>query len=95
MQRALKGELAIIEISSKEEATMVPKGIQKMLKKFNDLFEWPEELPPRRASEHHIHLKTEIDPVNGRPYFDRRQRRRDLLMRCCLLRSFDRALAPI
>ena len=26
-------------------------------KSFEDVFEWPETLPPRRAIEHHIHLK--------------------------------------
>lgn len=39
-----------------------------VLKSFEDVFEWPETLPPRRMIEHHIHLKTGVDPVNVRPY---------------------------
>ncbi|TYK01646.1 ty3-gypsy retrotransposon protein [Cucumis melo var. makuwa] len=38
-----------------------------MLKQFEDVFEWPEKLPPRREIEHHIHLKDSTDPINVRP----------------------------
>ncbi|TYK04547.1 mini-chromosome maintenance complex-binding protein [Cucumis melo var. makuwa] len=33
-----------------------------------ETFDWLEELPSRRAIEHHIHLKMGIDLVNVRPY---------------------------
>ncbi|KAL4017058.1 hypothetical protein IC575_024732 [Cucumis melo] len=42
--------------------------VQMMLKQFEDVFEWPEQLPPRRKIEHHIHLKEGTNPINVRPY---------------------------
>ena len=39
-----------------------------ILKKFEDVFNWPERLPSQRTIEHHIHLKQGTDPVNVRPY---------------------------
>ena len=47
---------------------MVPADVQKMIDKFVDVFDWPKTLPPRRAIEHQIHLKSGMDPVNVRPY---------------------------
>ena len=38
-----------------------------VLKKFKDVFNWPEQLPPR-SIEHHVHLKQGTGPVNVRPY---------------------------
>ncbi|KAA0062427.1 Retrovirus-related Pol polyprotein from transposon 297 family [Cucumis melo var. makuwa] len=42
--------------------------VQMVLKQYEDVFEWPEKLPPRREIEHHIHLKEGTDPINVRPY---------------------------
>ncbi|KAA0032599.1 peroxidase 64 [Cucumis melo var. makuwa] len=43
-------------------------SLNTMLKQFEDVFEWPEKLPPRREIEHQIHLKQGTDPINVRPY---------------------------
>ncbi|TYK09529.1 ty3-gypsy retroelement transposase [Cucumis melo var. makuwa] len=66
--RTLEGGIILSEEVVEEEANMIPADVQKMLDKFNDVFEWLETLPPRRAIEHQIHLKSGIDPVNVRPY---------------------------
>ncbi|KAL0533232.1 hypothetical protein IC582_030448 [Cucumis melo] len=42
--------------------------IGSVIKQFQDVFEWPEKLPPRRGIEHHIHLKEGTNPINVRPY---------------------------
>ncbi|KAL4033568.1 hypothetical protein IC575_006666 [Cucumis melo] len=42
--------------------------VQMMLKQFEDVFEWPEQLPPRREIEHYIYLKEGTNPINVRPY---------------------------
>ncbi|KAA0066183.1 Ty3/gypsy retrotransposon protein [Cucumis melo var. makuwa] len=42
--------------------------VQMMLKQFEDVFEWPKKIPPRRKIEHHIHLKEGTNPINVRPY---------------------------
>ncbi|TYK31571.1 Transposon Tf2-9 polyprotein [Cucumis melo var. makuwa] len=42
--------------------------VHMMLKQFEDVFEWPEKLLPRREIEHHIHLKDGTDPINVRLY---------------------------
>ncbi|TYK26709.1 ty3-gypsy retrotransposon protein [Cucumis melo var. makuwa] len=39
-----------------------------VLKQFEDVFEWPERLRPRRDIEHQIHLKKGTTPINVRPY---------------------------
>ena len=51
-----------------EEDLIEEESVAVILKSFEDVFEWPETLPPRRAIEHHIHLKKGVDPVNVRPY---------------------------
>ncbi|KAA0055970.1 Ty3/gypsy retrotransposon protein [Cucumis melo var. makuwa] len=42
--------------------------IHVVLKQYEDVFEWPKKLLPRREIEHHIHLKEGTDPINVRPY---------------------------
>ncbi|XP_031745972.1 uncharacterized protein LOC116406393 [Cucumis sativus] len=51
-----------------EEVLAVDEAVSDVLKKFEDVFTWPETLPPRRSIEHHIYLKQGTDPVNVRPY---------------------------
>lgn len=41
---------------------------QPLLNKYEDVFNWLEELPPKWGIEHHIHLKKGNNPVNVRPY---------------------------
>ena len=50
------------EVLTEEESVAV------VLKRFDDVFDWPETLPPRRVIEHHIHLTEGVNPVNVRPY---------------------------
>lgn len=64
----MEGGLILSEETVEEEMNKVPEKVQKMLTKFDDVFEWPKKLPPRRAIEHHIHLKTGTNPVHVRPY---------------------------
>ncbi|KAA0063451.1 ty3-gypsy retroelement transposase [Cucumis melo var. makuwa] len=46
----------------------IDSSLSTVLKQFEDVFEWPEKLPPRRKIEHQIHLKQGTDPINVRPY---------------------------
>ena len=55
-------EGSIEEVLTEEESVVV------VLKKFDDVFDWPETLPPGWVIEHHIHLKEGVNPVNVRPY---------------------------
>lgn len=43
-------------------------AIQALLNKFNSLFQAPHQLPPKRDTNHHIHLLPNSAPVNMRPY---------------------------
>ncbi|KAL0548958.1 hypothetical protein IC582_013436 [Cucumis melo] len=52
----------------KEEKGEIEEKLLPILDQFNDIFEWPEKLPPRRSIEHQIHLKEGTNPVNVRPY---------------------------
>ena len=56
-----------VEIET-EENNNVPESILTTLKQYNDVFDWPKELPHRRDIEHHIHIRGGADPVNVRPY---------------------------
>ncbi|KAL0549008.1 hypothetical protein IC582_013487 [Cucumis melo] len=67
--RALEAGVLLLEETTVEENNNAPEEVQKILAKYNDVFEWSETLPPRRAIEHHIHLKTGTEPVNVRPYW--------------------------
>ncbi|KAL0550257.1 hypothetical protein IC582_014763 [Cucumis melo] len=58
----------LTEESAEKETNVVHTNTQNVLEKFNDVFEWPESLPPRRSIEHQIHLKTGTNPENIRPY---------------------------
>ncbi|KAL0554647.1 hypothetical protein IC582_008573 [Cucumis melo] len=56
------------QIVEKQESPWATNSIQNVLKGFDDVFTWPEKLPPRREIEHQIHLKKGTDPINVRPY---------------------------
>ena len=40
-----------------EEVLTVEEAVFVVLKEFEDVFMWPETLPPQRNIEHHIHLQ--------------------------------------
>lgn len=42
--------------------------MQELLVEFVDVFDEPNELPPRRTLDHAIKLKPGTQPVNVRPY---------------------------
>ncbi|TYJ97218.1 putative RNA polymerase II transcription factor B subunit 1-1 isoform X2 [Cucumis melo var. makuwa] len=42
--------------------------IKVLLEKYNDIFEIPRELPPKRSIDHHILTLPEQKPINMRPY---------------------------
>ena len=65
--RAMEGVISMEE-SHTEDLAAVDSVIPPLLKKFNDVFEWPDTLPPKRDIQHHIHLKQGVDLVNVRPY---------------------------
>ncbi|KAA0054137.1 Ty3/gypsy retrotransposon protein [Cucumis melo var. makuwa] len=56
------------EAVEKQESSWATNSIHNILKKFDDVFTWPEKMPPRREIEHQIHLKGGTDPINVRPY---------------------------
>ncbi|KAA0032458.1 ty3-gypsy retroelement transposase [Cucumis melo var. makuwa] len=51
-----------------EEVLTTEKSVKVVLKRYEDVFTWPKELPPQRNIEHHIHLKQGTNLVNVRPY---------------------------
>ena len=66
--RALERRESLEEEDSFDEVLTIEESVAVVLKRFEDVFEWPETLPPQRLIEHHIHLKKGTDPVNVRPY---------------------------
>nr|GEX66851.1 reverse transcriptase [Tanacetum cinerariifolium] len=47
---------------------IVDKEVDKVLVKFQRVFELPTELPPQRAHDHQILLMPNTPPINVRPY---------------------------
>ena len=66
--RALEARIINMDRQEEEVANIRQERIQSVITRFQDVFEWLEELPPRRDIEHHIHLKGGTYPVNVRPY---------------------------
>nr|ADN33669.1 ty3-gypsy retroelement transposase [Cucumis melo subsp. melo] len=66
--QAIKGNVAMEELYKEESELTVDNAISPLLRKFEDVFEWLETLPPKRGIEHHIHLKQGTNPVDVRPY---------------------------
>ncbi|TYK03052.1 Retrotransposable element Tf2 [Cucumis melo var. makuwa] len=42
--------------------------VSSVIKQYQDVFEWPKKLPPRREIEHQIHMKEGTNPINVQPY---------------------------
>lgn len=66
--QALEGGMLLVECYKVDEVHTRTESIPRLLDKFLDVFEKPEELPPMRGVEHHIHLKSRALPVNVRLY---------------------------
>ena len=66
--RALEARIIDIGRQEEEAANTRQEKVQSVLARYKDVFEWPEELPPRRDIKHYIHLKGGTDLVNVRPY---------------------------
>lgn len=50
------------------ESGEVLADVQTLLEEFKSVFQIPENLPPPRGFDHHIHLLPNATPVNVRPY---------------------------
>lgn len=63
-------ELQVLFESEEEQPTRkaVSLGIHKILKEFQNVFNMPSGLPPKRSREHAITLQAGTSPINIRPY---------------------------
>ncbi|TYK05493.1 transposon Tf2-1 polyprotein isoform X1 [Cucumis melo var. makuwa] len=57
-----------VELNCTEATFTELDPIHIVLKQYEDIFEWPKKLPPRREIKHHIYFKESTDPINVRPY---------------------------
>jgi hypothetical protein len=59
----------LIQQAAGDTAELVlPEELQQLLAEYQQLFEFPTELPPRRGCDHHIPLIPGASPVRSRPY---------------------------
>ncbi|KAA0041188.1 ty3-gypsy retroelement transposase [Cucumis melo var. makuwa] len=65
---SMEGSLTMEELYDEEVIPTICKSIPALLAKYEDVFNWPEELPPKTDVGYHIHLKKGTNPVNVRPY---------------------------
>lgn len=66
-------ELRDLSLEDKErneevDAVVLPKEVQEIVETFQDVFEFPQGLPPKRVVDHQIVLKEGTEAVNVRPY---------------------------
>ncbi|TYK09954.1 Ty3/gypsy retrotransposon protein [Cucumis melo var. makuwa] len=66
--RVIEGNVTVATFYEEEDEPTVDTAIPLLLRKFEDVFEWPKTLPPKRGIEHHIHLKQGTNLVNVRSY---------------------------
>lgn len=52
--RVMEGGMSLVELYGVDEVLIVVESIPALLSKIDNVFEWPEELRPRRSIEHHI-----------------------------------------
>ncbi|KAE8709758.1 hypothetical protein F3Y22_tig00110328pilonHSYRG00349 [Hibiscus syriacus] len=62
----VSGEIYLL--SAEAEDSMIPLFLQDLLQEFQEVFEEPNGMPPRRKHDHAIILKQGTPPVNLRPY---------------------------
>lgn len=61
-------QLFKMEETSKPLELKLNPELTNLLQEFQDIFEEPKTLPPRRAIDHQIALKPDSKPINIRPY---------------------------
>lgn len=66
-QQGILVELCNIE-ANLEQTSRVPDFLTDTLEKYQELFEEPQGLPPKRGIEHQIILQEGVPPVSVRPY---------------------------
>uniref|UniRef100_A0A0A9CV51 Reverse transcriptase domain-containing protein n=1 Tax=Arundo donax TaxID=35708 RepID=A0A0A9CV51_ARUDO len=57
-------------LTEEEESPVIPidTEVEEILIQYNDVFQEPQGLPPKRECDHAIHLKSGAEPPNVRPY---------------------------
>lgn len=52
--RAMERGITFAELYEVDEVPMMTESIPALLSKFEDVFDWPKDLPPRRSIEHQL-----------------------------------------
>lgn len=63
-----EAELLAVRTTSDKEEVCDQSALSKLLSEYEELFQEPTELPPRRLHDHKIPLKPDTQPINVRPY---------------------------
>jgi len=69
-----EGQAILVELGSsealgeEESEREMPTAVQSVVEEYEQVFQWPGELPPKRGKEHAIILKEGTEAVNVRPY---------------------------
>ena len=66
--RTMEGRIITEERDDLQQTVVGEEAAAVVLRDYENVFMWPEKLPPRRDTEHHIHQKKDTKPVNVRPY---------------------------
>lgn len=59
--------VTLVEWYGVDEVVTLRESVPELLEEYSDVFDWPEQLPPKRGIEHHIHLKFGTRPINIHP----------------------------
>nr|XP_027096102.1 uncharacterized protein LOC113716000 [Coffea arabica] len=61
-------EILTVTATHKGDQTQEGSALDQLLKEYDDLFQEPTELPPKRLHDHRIPLKEGTHPISVRPY---------------------------
>lgn len=58
----------VASLDKQEGASEMTSEVKELLDSYEDVFQTPSELPPKRMQDHHIPIKAGSQPVNAHPY---------------------------
>lgn len=64
----MSSDNAHIEPETEVFVSRIPAFLQPLIAKYQNIFQTPKTLPPKRTHDHQIPLKAATDPINVRPY---------------------------
>nr|XP_009629427.1 uncharacterized protein LOC104119583 [Nicotiana tomentosiformis] len=82
---------------SRDGKEAIPPPVEKLLGRYNELFQEPKELPPSRECDHAIELVPGAKPINLRPYrysFDQKNAIEEIVAEMFKAQTITKSVSP-